>query len=360
MTILNSRFFTLILSFLFFQTMSQVLLQGVSMQDSFRDDTSLQRSCVLAPQPVVLQDEPACLANTSSSVGDNLASLKKEKDGAGNTFKNMLSIAVLPLDCLKKASVDVLKSPYLFLMATSALLPNAVGYGFRSILYEKLEKQRNPRASLGLTAEWDTISCQGRALNANETQTVQKQQPICRTVACMPRVQSSTLCKDEYSRQVFGRHPVLGSLCEGFTCAPHFVSRSLGERAQRDIDACVQKICSKVGKPYTGHFSCRTYKRNTHKAKKRKQINHAILKAEECFDRFCQENARDACPQASSWWQSLFGISPCNEDLCVGRFVPDEDKEIYPGFFESLEDVGYEAVRQCKKRQPYKRRCRHY
>ena len=114
MIILNSRFFTLILSFLFFQTMSQVLLQGVSMQDSFRDDTSLQRSCVLAPQLVVLQDEPACLANTSSSVGDNLASLKKEKDGAGNTFKNMLSIAVLPLDCLKKASVDVLKSPYFF------------------------------------------------------------------------------------------------------------------------------------------------------------------------------------------------------------------------------------------------------
>ena len=209
MSSLKNKFSILTLVLLSTQFVPQVLRPRASSE--LLDVEGPEPSWQVA-QPCALQDVPSALKGAGAP-SQEVAT----KEGWQAPYR-LMSAALWPLDFLKKASLCVMKSPYLFLMATSALLPNAVGYGFRSILYEKLEKQRNPRASLGLTAEWDTTSCQGRALSASETRTFQEQKPICRTMAC------------------------------------------------------VQKICSKMGNSYTGHFLCKTDKRNTHKAKKRKQI----------------------------------------------------------------------------------------
>ena len=104
-----------------------------------------------------------------------------------------------------------------------------------------------------------------------------------------------------------------------------------------------------MGHPYTGRFSRTDFIRNKHNAARRQQIDRAILEDEACFETFCQSYAKDTCTSEPSWWQSLFGISPCNDDLCPGRFVPDESEEVSPGVFKTLEEKGAEAIQKCQK-----------
>ena len=87
---------------------------------------------------------------------------------------------------------------------------------------------------------------------------------------------------------------------------------------------------------------------------KDEQINQAILKAEQCFEPFCKEHAQEACPQDPSFGQSLLGISPCNDELCAGRFIPNEAMEVVRGVFKPLSTVDKQKIQRCKGIKPFK------
>lgn len=208
--------------------------------------------------------------------------------------------------------------------------------------------QRNHSlVSLGLTADWDTETCQGYALPRNQTQRMQSTQVACLVTSCMPFIPPSGLCDDPDSRKNLEMGGVLDKTGDDTVCAPRSINQEFRQRAQHDVNTCAQRECRKKGRPYTGHFSCLTTSNNVHDAAKRKHINHVLFEAERCIDRFCQTYAQNACPHKPSWWQSLFGLSACNEALCAGRFILDEKTEIAPGIFRAVETIGKNDIRRC-------------
>ena len=119
-------------------------------------------------QPCALQGVPSALKGAGANSQD-LAT----KEGWQAPYR-LISEALWPLDLMKKASVCVLKSPYLFLMAASALLPGTNAYKPRgsasrhAVTYDRTMLPMR----LGLTEAWDTTTCQGRAFSATRKRTV--------------------------------------------------------------------------------------------------------------------------------------------------------------------------------------------
>lgn len=242
----------------------------------------------------------------------------------------MLSAATYPLDLMKKASLW----PLFFLAATSALPLAASSQGFHHPVMEEPASEISDQITCGLSAAWDTETCAGLALNATHTQSFLEKQAFCQEIAtCMPSIVG---CTDPRVSQRSNKGRV-NNYCIETACSPEAKRRVDPQKAQQAIAACTEKLCEQEGVPYTGRFACTAAEQYTKGLIRREQFDDVILKAEECLERFCQTYAQDTCPQKPSWWQSLFGISPCNEELCTGRFIPDAQKEVTPGVFQSLE-----------------------
>ncbi len=92
-------------------------------------------------------------------------------------------------------------------------------------------------------------------------------------------------------------------------------------------------------------------KKKMHNTHKREQIDQKIFALEKCFDEFCKTHAKKECPKAPALWQSLSNKPPCNEDLCPGRFVPDEIAEVSPGVFKTLAEIGQKTIEDCQMQQ---------
>ncbi|MEH0002665.1 MAG: hypothetical protein V6Z78_03740 [Holosporaceae bacterium] len=259
--------------------------------------------------------------------------------------QSMLSAATYPLDLMKKASLCVMKAPLFFLAATSALPLAASSQGFHHPVMEEPASEISDEITCGLTAAWDTETCSGRALNATHKQAFLEKQAFCQEIAtCMPSIVG---CTDPRVSQRSNKDRV-SNYCIETACSPDAKRRINPEKAQQAVAACTEKLCEQEGVPYTGRFACTAADKYEQNLIRRDQFDDVILKAEECLERFCQTYAHDTCPQEPFWWQSLFGISPCNEDLCAGRFIPDEQKEVTRGVFQSLEEVGKDTLERCK------------
>lgn len=264
---------------------------------------------------------------------------------APSAAQSMLSAAVYPLDLMKKASLCVMKASLFFLAATSALPLAASSQGFHHPVMDDPASEISDQITCGLSAAWDTETCAGRALNATHTQSFLDKQAFCQEIAtCMPSIVG---CTDPRVSQRSNKGRV-NNYCIETACSAEAKRRVNPKKAQQAIAACTEKLCEQEGVPYTGRFACTAAEKYAKSLIRREQFDDVILKAEECLERFCQTYAQDTCPQKPSWWQSLFGISPCNDDLCTGRFIPDAQKEVTPGVFQSLEEVGQDTLENCE------------
>lgn len=341
MSSLKNKFSILILVLLSTQLVPQVLRPSAASEllDIEGPAPSWQGA-----QPGALQDVPSALK------GAGAASQEVATKNGWQAPCRLMSAALWPLDLMKKASVCVLKSPYLFLMATSALLPGANAYQPRGsasrhpIVYDRTASLSPMH--LGLTEAWDITTCQGRAFSTTRTRTVLDAKNSCRRQNCAPYVDATC---DNVALRSFSDPDLLDAICDDLTCSPQSIRSRSSHAVQQAIARCRKEACQQTGRPYTGHFSCATSVSNINNATARNQIDEVLFKANACFDTFCQTYAHNACPKETSWWQSLFGLSPCNSELCEGRFVPNESKETSPGVFKSLETLGQEAKNRCTK-----------
>ncbi|MEH0002957.1 MAG: hypothetical protein V6Z78_05285 [Holosporaceae bacterium] len=339
------------------QLIPQILLQGAGVDAATLDSFTTHTSFLAAPS---FSDE----SNKYFSLkAPSLSDLDVSEETPPLTPANKkgisqrtLSVALYPLDCLRHMALSVLKSPLLFLAATSALPSETQGDDIRYRMLEKRYRQKHPRVTLDLTADWDTHTCKGRALH-NQTHTMQLQKIDCRMDACLIAVRHSIACNPPASERLAEGGNLLNLLCDRAACAPYAINLGLSPDVPKNTNNCIKEACLRTGRPYTGRFSCTAPKRYQHNVQKRRHIEHAIFEAETCFERFCQENAQTRCLKEPSWWQRLFGLSPCNEDLCTERFIPDEMKEVSPGVFKTLAQLGEDAIQDCKQVRPYKRHC---
>ncbi|MGB1230382.1 MAG: hypothetical protein ACPG7U_04385 [Holosporaceae bacterium] len=257
-----------------------------------------------------------------------------------------LSLVVLPLDFLKQASLCVLKAPLLFLAATSAFASGA----HAELTTHSVIQAPPPdyRASLDLSAYWDTQLCAGRALTPHQIQGFNDQHYRCQQSACSSHVASSIACNYPKARFRLKLKGELEDACDDVTCSPRSIRPQLAQHAQQGIDDCVRQACHTSGRPYTGRFSCTAFAKEV---STRQQIDRAILGADKCFENFCQAHAHKTCPQQAAWWQRLFGISLCNDTLCTHRFVLKEDNGV------DLENQGEQSMQECKELPAYKDHC---
>ena len=345
MSFLQSRFsFLLVCSI---QLIPQTLLQGAGIDAATVDAFTTQTSCLAAP---AFSDE----SNKSFAFkSPSLTSLEKkgplsptDNYGIGS---HTISWMCEPFDCLKKASLAFLKAPLLFLATTNAFMPVTYANSPKHpTLLDRFhsgtppQKQEHSYIPFGLSLDWNTTACEGRALSSHEIGRSQTLKNRCRTVSCMPRIAYSAMCNNPTQRYV------LGAICDDITCAPYSIGLGLTNSAQHTIKSCTHKACQKLGHPYTGRFACTSFAK---KVSTRQQIDRAILGAEKCFENFCQAHAHKTCPKQAAWWKRLFEISLCNDTLCTHRFVLKETHGV------DLEKLGEIAIQQCKKIPAYKDHC---
>ena len=332
-------------------------LQGTPLCDPERD--LFKAIPISVRQPATPHHRPTFFGRSLEQALVPTSTLCAQKDQT-SAFKSALSWAAWPFDLCKKASLCVLKSSWLFVATTGALLPSANaafkhGEQDRIFYYQDLAYM-----SLGLSPNWDRSTCPGRALSINDIQTIHDKKNRCRDDACIQRL--SPLCDrlnpDHSARyeQAFER------LCDPLICSPNLVLRSSTKHIQKNIKLCKRNACQQTGHPYTGRFS-RTAPAQSISNAQQKTIDEAILKNEACFETFCQSYAQDICASKPSWWQSLFGISPCNDNLCPGRFLQDKSEEVSPGVFKTLAQIGaegpYKSVKRPKRAPRQHNHCRH-
>ena len=173
-------------------------LQGAGNEAAFLQDIEKQASQLAAPQSPLRLD-----AATSHDLED----ARSPTNHGPSAARGILSAAVYPLDLMKKASLCVIKSPWIFLTATSALMPHAYAAGRHPTVYEPVYRGertgvnatqyppplvREPqyyKTDFGLADAWDTSTCKGRALNATHKKAFEDKKDFCRDlITCMPRI----------------------------------------------------------------------------------------------------------------------------------------------------------------------------
>ncbi|MEH0002629.1 MAG: hypothetical protein V6Z78_03560 [Holosporaceae bacterium] len=333
MFFLKKSFFAFILMFCF---LPHAFLQGTPLFDPESD--LFKEIPISVRQPATTHHRPTFFGRSLEQALVPTSTLCSQKDQT-SAFKSALSWAVWPFDLCKKASLCVLKSSWLFVATTGALLPNANALFTNGIT-------RSTLYSFGLTDNWDINTCKGRALDANDTQRIHDKKHDCHNYFCMQR--PSYLCNKLRLAESEDHKDMFEKLCDTSMCAPRVVLRSSQRYIQEERNYCIEKECQQLGHPYTGHFFRAHVMKDRYSAACRKVIDKSIFKSEECFDPFCQQYAQSTCIP-SSWWQSVFNSSPCNRKLCPGRFVPEQSKEVSPGVFKTLEELGEETIEKCKE-----------
>ena len=362
MSFLQGRFSFLLVCVI--QLITQTLLQGAGVDAATLDSLNTQTSCLAAPAFLDESSKSFALkapSLTSLDVLEETPPLTPTNNEG--ISRRALSVALFPLDCLRHMALSVLRAPLLFLAATSAFVSETPAHAHHpkhpmitshADSTSRSQTQEHRYISLGLSSSWNITTCKGRALNLDEIGRSQTLKKRCRVASCMPRVAYSAMCNNPKKRYELRRNGMLSAICDDITCAPYSIGLGLTNRAHRTLDSCTHKACQSLGHPHTGRFACTAFARGV---STRQQIDRAILEAEQCFESFCQENAKTRCPKEPSMWQRLFGLSPCNESLCTERFVPDEMKEVSPGVFKTLEQLGEYAIQNCKEVSAYKRHC---
>ena len=326
------------------QTSHRVTKQSAAPQDlltDFKTDNSPTNVCLMQGTPL-----------PTAADGDR-------KEGATKqTLQTFASFAVMPLDWLKKTTLFVLRSPVLVLAATSALLPDVNAF-VSNHMGHKILRQHKRKISLGLTPEWNTEMCVGRALDATDIKTFKQNQKACRMRTCAPWVRQSTSCNDLRRPGQLRHDGVLGFnyLCDNIDCWPNFVKIGYAGAVRKEIEICKKKACEQLGHPYTGQFVCKASRKHRNNSRKRIQINNVLLDAEKCLDRFCQEKSLRTCPKKLFWWQAPFS-SACNESLCPEHFLPKDTQTNNSGTEKSLETLGKETKAACQNTRSFKTHCR--
>lgn len=361
MNALKYRSFIMALLCLLSQWVLQPALRGSGSAEVAFDGLATHASCLSTLQSAAQQGPSNTLAKNDDANQTRLTQINFEHIQEQSLTKQktagqlLSSLAVMPLDWLKKTTLFVLQSPVLLLSASSIFLPGAKAF-VSNYLGRNIFNKHNSMVPIGLTSEWNTETCVGRALSASELKTFEQKKKDCQTRTCFPWVRHSASCNDPRRPGQLRYDGVLGFnyLCDNMDCWPNFVKIGYKGAVRKGIEACEKKACQQLGRPYTGQFVCKAKRKYRQNATKRRQINHALFEAEKCLDDFCQNNSDDTCLDELSWWQKPFS-SPCNEDLCPGRFLSKEAQETASGDFKSLETQGKEA---CKKVRSFKRHCR--
>ena len=334
MVFLKKSFFVFILMLC---CRTHAFLQGTPLCDPERD--LFKAVPISVRQPATKHHRPSFFGRSLEQALVPTSTLCSQKDQT-SAFKSALSWAVWPLDLCKKASLCVLKSSWLFVATTGALLPNANALFANGIT-------RHTLYAFGITDKWDVNTCKGRALNANDTQSIHDKTHDYRNYFCMQR--PSYLCNKLGLAESEDHKHMFEKLCDTSMCAPRVVLRSSQRYIQGSINSSIAKECQQLGHPYTGHFFRTHFMKNGYNAACRQVIEKSIFKSEECFDPFCQQYAQSTCIP-SSWLQSVFNSSPCNSKLCPGRFVPKQKEEVSPGVFKTFEEIGEETIADCAKK----------
>ncbi|MGB1230555.1 MAG: hypothetical protein ACPG7U_05275, partial [Holosporaceae bacterium] len=195
--------------------------------------------------------------------------------------QSMLSAATYPLDLVKKASLCVMKAPWIFLTATNALMPQAQATVMRHPAVHMPNHEIYPRVMCGLTSDWNTTTCVGRALNTTHQQHFLDNKQACRQKACAPRV--DLICNDPKLRDWFTPEDVMARICDDTTCAPASVNSGATRFLKEEIKACKEASCQQTGVAYSDHFTCLAPPNYTNDLSRSEQRNRAILNAEACF-----------------------------------------------------------------------------
>ena len=219
-------FFFLLLSV---QMLSWSLLHGNSCAASSFDDLSQQTPFLSITRQVTSQDVPPTLQRTDSS---SLTAHPKH-----TYLQTVLWAVALPLDLLKKASLCVLKSSWLFVATTGAPLPNANALFANGIT-------RHTLYAFGITDKWDVNTCKGRALNANDTQSIHDKTHDYRNYFCMQR--ASYLCNKLGLAESEDHKHMFEKLCDTSMCAPRVVLRSSQRYIQGSINSSIAKECQQL------------------------------------------------------------------------------------------------------------------
>lgn len=335
---LKNRFCLATLAFL---SAHASFLKGAGNEAAFVQDIEKQAPQLAAPQSPLRLDAAASV---------DLEDARSQTNHGPSAARSALAMAVYPLDLLKKVSLCAMKAPLFFLAATSALMPQAHASSLTHPIIPPLQQIKE--VTFSLSNHWDTETCTGRALNTTHKQNFLHQKNACRTQTCAPYVH--TPCERTNIRTLSG-HDAFNAICDDLTCAPRSVHSSSRQLIEQKIADCTKEACEEAGFPYTGHFTFLGPQSYIGDSSKTAFIDQHILASEKCFESFCQDYAYDTCTQEPSWWQSLFGISPCNEDLCVGRFIPDEEYEVARGVSQSLSTIAHKAIKACNGPDPDKR-----
>lgn len=155
MSFLQSRFSFLLVCGI--QLMPQTLLQGAGVDAATLDSFTTQTSCLAAPAFSNESNKSFVLKAPSLTALDVLEETPPlAPTNNKGISQHTLSVALFPLNCLRHMALSVLKSPLLFLAATSALPSETQGDDIRYRMLEKRYRQKHPRVTLDLTADWDT------------------------------------------------------------------------------------------------------------------------------------------------------------------------------------------------------------
>ncbi|MEH0002666.1 MAG: hypothetical protein V6Z78_03745 [Holosporaceae bacterium] len=340
---LKNRFCLVTLAFL---SAHASFLKGAGNESAFLQDIERQSPQLAAPQLAAPQSPPRLEPAVSIDLEDARSQTNHEPSAA----RSALAMAVYPLDLMKKVSLCAMKAPLFFLAATSALLPQAHASSLMHPVIPPLQQIKE--VSFSLSNQWDTETCVGRALNKTHRINFLHQKEACHTEACTPHVYPT--CQNFGVRSLSGPD-AFDMICDDWTCLPQSVHSSATQQIKKEIATCTKEACQEAGFPYTGHFTFLGPQSYIGDSSKTAFIDQHILASEKCFESFCQDYAHDTCTQEPSWWQSLFGISPCNEDLCVGRFIPDEEYKVARGVSQSLRTIAHKAIKACNGPDPDKK-----
>lgn len=366
MSLFKNRKFVLTLLCLSAQYAAQPALWGSSDREMHCNDFVTQTSHLVTKRSAVSQDLLTDFKTDKSDTNVHLIQVMslptteeedKQEVAVKQTLQTFASFAVMPLDWLKKTTLFVLRSPALLLAASSTLLPVTNAF-LHYYVGRNLRFGSDNKTCLGLTSEWNTDVCVGRALDATDVKTFKQNQKDCHTHTCAHWVRQSASCNDPRRPGQLRYDGVFGFnyLCDNIDCWPNFVKIGYTGALRKGIESCEKRACEQLGHPYTGQFVCKTNRKYRNNSMKRIQINNVLLDAEKCLDRFCREKALSTCPSKSTWWKVSFS-SACNERLCPGYFLPKDTQTNNSGTEKSLETLAKEAKAACQNARSSKKHC---
>lgn len=124
--------------------------------------------------------------------------------------------------------------------------------------------------------------------------------------------QKKTTCKKEtcsHSKLRSCYPSLINGICIFSSCG-HLVSHDMEQFIKKAVISCTLKYCDQF--PVDHGYRCLFQEKS----------RENTIALGRCMHQVCQEHSSESCQDCPSFFQSIFGISPCNTDLCHKSFVP--------------------------------------